>query len=492
MYYDFKIGSGVAGIQSIPVSSGGSGYTSATISIVGGGGYGATATAVISDGVISAIEITNKGFSYTSQPNITISGNGIGAKAGEAVISSVNGSSRLTIVKDITHNIRFRKEILENITLYDEYDIIDGETPEIIAEKIYGNSQYHWIIMLLNERYDYITDFPLTYPELVSHTEQRYGVGNVNGIHHYLDFNGNRVDSSISAVTMTDFGSGYDSEAEPPIVTIAAPTGANPIQAYGVAQLSGGGIQSIAVRNAGNGYTSTSLSGVTITGTAGQFSCNATTLASGQVVIISGTLGGTGTISGYVNPTAYRIGVTNGTTTFTLIDVTTGAAIVTTAGTPTGLTYTSSSTTITIVGGGGSGATGQVVVSGGAVTQIIITNAGSGYTSQPYITIFGDGSNALAGQALIYTSAVVGVTIAPSSILGIEVVNSGSGYITIPNITIAPPPSGTTATAQCSILAYTPVTNIQYEEEINESKRRIKLITPELLNTILTNYKDIL
>lgn len=317
----------------------------------------------------------------------------------------LGGVSQLTIVKDITHNIRFRKEILENITLYDEYDIRDGETPEIIAEKIYGNSQYHWIIMLLNERYDYITDFPLSYPELISHTEQRYGTGNTNAIHHYLDFNGNRVDSSITSVTMTNYGSGYDSEADPPIVTIAAPTGSNPIQAYGVAQLSGGGIQSIAVRNAGNGYTAA---------------------------------------------------------------------------------------TVTIVGGGGSGATAQVVVSGGAVTAINITNAGSGYTSQPYVTIFGDGSNALAGQALIFTSAVVGVDITSSTILGVDIVNSGSGYITIPSITIAAPPSGTTATAQCSIAAYTPVTNLQYEEEINESKRRIKLITPELLNTILTNYKDLL
>lgn len=70
--------------------------------------------------------------------------------------------TRTSVVTDITRNIRFRRDLLENVSLYDEYDIVDGETPEIIAEKIYGNAEYHWIIMLANGRYDYLTDFPKT------------------------------------------------------------------------------------------------------------------------------------------------------------------------------------------------------------------------------------------------------------------------------------------------------------------------------------------
>ena len=72
-----------------------------------------------------------------------------------------SSETKTSIVKDITRNIRIKKEVLSNIVLYDEYDIIDGETPEIIAEKFYGNPEYHWIIMLANERFNYITDFPL-------------------------------------------------------------------------------------------------------------------------------------------------------------------------------------------------------------------------------------------------------------------------------------------------------------------------------------------
>ena len=84
------------------------------------------------------------------------------------------------------------------------------------------------------------------------------------------------------------------------------------------------------------------LTGVTITGTAGQFSCSASsvTFTVNQQLTISGTFGGTGSISGYTDPTTYFIIATNGSTTFTLSATYGGTAITTTAGTPTGLTYT--------------------------------------------------------------------------------------------------------------------------------------------------------
>jgi hypothetical protein len=81
------------------------------------------------------------------------------------------------------------------------------------------------------------------------------------------------------------------------------------------------------------------LTTVAITGTAGQFSCAADTLAVGQAVTVSGTLTGTGTITGYASPTTYYIVATNGTTTFTLSTTPGGAGVVTTAGTTVGLTF---------------------------------------------------------------------------------------------------------------------------------------------------------
>ena len=94
-------------------------------------------------------------------------------------------STNLQILTDITANVRIRKQILENITLYDEYDIQEGETPEIIAEKVYGNAELHWVIMLANQRYDYLEDFPMTSHELQDLCVEKYGADKLDVIHHY-------------------------------------------------------------------------------------------------------------------------------------------------------------------------------------------------------------------------------------------------------------------------------------------------------------------
>ena len=113
-------------------------------------------------------------------------------------------TTKTTVVTDITRNVRFRKEVLENITLFDEYDIVDGETPEIIAEKIYGNPEYHWIIMLVNQKHDYISDFPLPEQALEKHIVDTHAAARYS-IRHYVNAAGFIVNSNAAgAVSVTN------------------------------------------------------------------------------------------------------------------------------------------------------------------------------------------------------------------------------------------------------------------------------------------------
>lgn len=104
-------------------------------------------------------------------------------------------------VRDITLNIRFKKEFIENTKVYAEYDIESNETPEIIADKLYKDSNLYWILMLYNQRYDYINDFPLQDWVLSEYIEKKYGFGNeynqhiLNGQLHYETPEGLVVDS---------------------------------------------------------------------------------------------------------------------------------------------------------------------------------------------------------------------------------------------------------------------------------------------------------
>lgn len=85
-----------------------------------------------------------------------------------------DGKVHTAVVKDITRNIRVKKEILSNVVLFEEYDIVDGETPEIISEKFYGSPEYHWVVMLANDKYDYRADFPMPEPVLQRHIASVY------------------------------------------------------------------------------------------------------------------------------------------------------------------------------------------------------------------------------------------------------------------------------------------------------------------------------
>jgi hypothetical protein len=127
----------------------------------------------------------------------------------------LGGKIKLVRVKDIVSNVRIRKQILSNITLYDEYDIIDGETPEIIAERVYGDATLHWVIMLANDRYDLWNDFPLSGEALSKYIENKYGQGNENDQHkifdslHFEDEKGNIVDGPatnlVRAITNLEY-----------------------------------------------------------------------------------------------------------------------------------------------------------------------------------------------------------------------------------------------------------------------------------------------
>ena len=58
--------------------------------------------------------------------------------------------------KIITIKDFFRKSIIERESVnsyieYAKYEILDGERPDAIASKLYGDSQLHWTFFLVNE-----------------------------------------------------------------------------------------------------------------------------------------------------------------------------------------------------------------------------------------------------------------------------------------------------------------------------------------------------
>lgn len=101
-------------------------------------------------------------------------------------------NDKSVIVTDFIRAIKLDPQLKENSLLYTLYEVSDGETPEIISHKFYKSTEYHWVIMLLNEKFDPWRDFPQSDSVIVAAAMEKYD--NINGIHHYEDSNGNVVD----------------------------------------------------------------------------------------------------------------------------------------------------------------------------------------------------------------------------------------------------------------------------------------------------------
>jgi hypothetical protein len=85
-------------VQSVEITNPGYGYTVAPgVRFIGGGGNGATATAVIGNGVVGIITVTNSGSGYVTPPTITFSGISSVSAAATAIVSAAGTITEIRI-----------------------------------------------------------------------------------------------------------------------------------------------------------------------------------------------------------------------------------------------------------------------------------------------------------------------------------------------------------------------------------------------------------
>ena len=95
----------------------------------------------------------------------------------------ISGNGNEKLVTDILRRIKIRESIKDNSSLFDKYDVSNGETPEEIAYKIYGSPEYHWVILLLNDITDRYYGWPLSEYAFEQYVKNKYS--NPSSVHHY-------------------------------------------------------------------------------------------------------------------------------------------------------------------------------------------------------------------------------------------------------------------------------------------------------------------
>lgn len=117
---------------------------------------------------------------------------------------SLDDRASVQLTKYILVRFALSKELKENFSLYDEYDIRDGESPEILADFFYNQPTLHWIILHVNEIVDPRFEWPLGTYDLIKYTEGKYT--NINAAHHYEDEDGYIVNSTeAGAVPVSNY-----------------------------------------------------------------------------------------------------------------------------------------------------------------------------------------------------------------------------------------------------------------------------------------------
>jgi hypothetical protein len=87
----------------------------------------------------------------------------------------IDGSGNLDRLKNLTSKAKVADSLINNAGFYETVEVIDGERPDHLSQRLYGSSQYHWTFLLLNPQIKNIwDDWPMKYSQLVEYCIQKY------------------------------------------------------------------------------------------------------------------------------------------------------------------------------------------------------------------------------------------------------------------------------------------------------------------------------
>ena len=93
------------------------------------------------------------------------------------------GNENYKLVTNLLKRVAIRSKVKVNTLFFDTYDVKEGETPEMIADKLYDDPELHWIVLMVNDITDRYHQWPKNQNQFLSHINDKYS--NISGTHHY-------------------------------------------------------------------------------------------------------------------------------------------------------------------------------------------------------------------------------------------------------------------------------------------------------------------
>ena len=83
-------------------------------------------------------------------------------------------SQQYETAKNIFRRFKIADAALDSLLYYKRYTVTDSDRPDLIAEKIYGDADYDWIILLANNIINPYFDWPMSTPVLEDYIANKY------------------------------------------------------------------------------------------------------------------------------------------------------------------------------------------------------------------------------------------------------------------------------------------------------------------------------
>jgi hypothetical protein len=103
----------------------------------------------------------------------------------QSPLASRNSSYDYIRAKNIFRRAKVRDDIFQAAVAFDKYKVIGEERPDQIAQKIYGSSQYDWVVLISNNIINLREEWPLSDSEFSNYIESKYTQEELVQIHHY-------------------------------------------------------------------------------------------------------------------------------------------------------------------------------------------------------------------------------------------------------------------------------------------------------------------
>ena len=101
------------------------------------------------------------------------------------MVYDVKGNKNYKLLPDILKRVKLRSGLASSRFVFDKYNVKEGEKPEDIAFKYYGDAQYHWVVLMVNNITDRFYQWPMLQADFADYLTDKYGAGSEDSVHHY-------------------------------------------------------------------------------------------------------------------------------------------------------------------------------------------------------------------------------------------------------------------------------------------------------------------